>query len=52
MTLSQVDLEASPPRISIPKSYNAALELLERNAAWPDKPAYVDSQARPSATVN
>jgi len=43
MTHSQVDLEASPPRISIPKSYNAALELLERNAAWPDKPAYIDS---------
>jgi len=43
MTLSQVDLEASPPHISIPKRYNAALELLARNAAWPDKAAYVDS---------
>ena len=42
MTLSQVDLEASPPRISIPKRYNAALELLSRNAAWPEKAAYID----------
>lgn len=43
MTLSQVDLENSPPQISLPKSYNAALDLLERHAAWPDKPAYIDS---------
>ena len=43
MHLSHADHGASPPRIEIPRDYNAAHDLLRRNAARPDKVAYIDA---------
>jgi len=42
--LSKADHRTSPPRIEIPRDYNAAHDLVERNlvAGRADKPAYVD----------
>jgi benzoate-CoA ligase len=42
--LSQVDHASAPPRIEVPRSYNAAHDLLERNlrAGRAAKPAFVD----------
>ncbi|MCC2674871.1 MAG: putative benzoate-CoA ligase [Ramlibacter sp.] len=43
MHLSHADHGTSPPRIEIPRDYNAAHDLLRRNAARPDKVAYIDA---------
>ncbi len=43
MHLSHADHGASPPRVEIPRDYNAAHDLLRRNAARPDKVAYIDA---------
>jgi len=42
--LSSADHGASPPRIAIPRDYNAAHDLIERNlrAGRADKPAFID----------
>ena len=42
--LSSADQRVSPPRIDIPREYNAAHDLLERNiaAGRADKVAFVD----------
>jgi len=44
--LSSVDYGASPPRIEIPRAYNAAHDLVERNlaAGRADKVAFVDDR--------
>jgi benzoate-CoA ligase len=39
MHLSHADHSTSPPRLEIPRDYNAAHDLLQRNAARPDKVA-------------
>src|SRR4051812_7165910 len=43
MHLSHADHSTSPPRIEIPRDYNAAHDLLRKNAARPDKIAYIDA---------
>jgi benzoate-CoA ligase len=43
MRLSHADHSASPPRVEIPRDYNAAHDLLERNAARTGKPAFIDA---------
>src|SRR4051812_23408849 len=43
MHLSHADHGSSPPRVEIPRDYNAAHDLLRRNAARPDKVAYIDA---------
>lgn len=43
MHLSHADHSASPPRIDIPRDYNAAHDLLERNAHRAAKVAYIDA---------
>jgi benzoate-CoA ligase len=43
MHLSHADHSSSPPRVEIPRDYNAAHDLLRRNAARPDKVAYIDA---------
>ena len=43
MHLSRCDHSASPPRVDIPRDYNAAHDLLARNASRPDKVAFVDA---------
>jgi benzoate-CoA ligase len=43
MPLSQVDARAQPPRVEVPHDYNAAHDLLERNAGRPGKVAYIDA---------
>ena len=42
MHLSHADHSTSPPRVEIPRDYNAAHDLLRKNAARPDKVAYID----------
>jgi benzoate-CoA ligase len=42
MNLSTADHSAQPPRVTIPRRYNAAHDLLARNAAWPDKTAFIN----------
>jgi benzoate-CoA ligase len=44
--LSSVDRSASPPQVAIPRRYNAAHDLIERNlrAGRADKLAYIDDQ--------
>jgi benzoate-CoA ligase len=46
--LSQADQSVSPPRVTIPRDYNAAYDLIERNivAGRADKLAYIDDQGR------
>ena len=46
--LSQADHSVSPPRVSIPRDYNAAHDLIERNlvAGRAGKLAYIDDQGR------
>jgi benzoate-CoA ligase len=48
MELSHADHQLSPPRLEIPRPYNAAYDLLERNlrARRGDKVAYVDDGGR------
>ncbi|MEJ7931784.1 benzoate-CoA ligase family protein [Ramlibacter sp. AN1015] len=43
MDLSYADHNSSPPRVDIPRDYNAAHDLLARNAARADKAAFVDA---------
>ena len=43
MHLSHADHSTTPPRVEIPRDYNAAHDLLQRNAARPDKIAYIDA---------
>ena len=43
MHLSRADHSTSPPRIDIPRDYNAAHDLLARNTARPGKVAFVDA---------
>lgn len=43
MQLSQADHGAHPPHVTIPRRYNAAHDLLARNAAWPDKTAFINA---------
>jgi benzoate-CoA ligase len=43
MHLSHTDHSTSPPRVEIPRDYNAAHDLLQRNAARPDKVAYLEA---------
>jgi benzoate-CoA ligase len=43
MHLSHADHSTSPPRVEIPRDYNAAHDLLARNAGRAGKPAFVDS---------
>jgi len=47
-TLSRADHSVSPPLINIPRQYNAALDLIERNlaAGRAEKIAYVDDAGR------
>jgi benzoate-CoA ligase len=42
MHLSHADHTTSPPRVDIPRDYNAAHDLLSRNSARGDKVAYID----------
>lgn len=42
MQLSRADHSASPPLVDIPRDYNAAHDLLERNAQRPDKVAFIN----------
>ncbi|MES2412698.1 MAG: benzoate-CoA ligase family protein [Pseudomonadota bacterium] len=43
MQLSKADHSTSPPLVDIPRGYNAAHDLLERNTARAAKPAFVDA---------
>jgi benzoate-CoA ligase len=45
MNLSRADHNIDPPRIEIPRDYNAAHDLLARNAARPDKAAFIDASS-------
>lgn len=42
MHLSRADHSASPPRVDVPRDYNAAHDLLARNASRSGKVAYID----------
>ena len=50
MELSRADHRATPPRVDIPRDYNAAHDLLERNASRPDKVAYIDASTSAQLT--
>jgi benzoate-CoA ligase len=50
MNASRVDHSTSPPRIEIPRDYNAAHDLLQRNAQRPDKPAFIDAASGATLT--
>jgi benzoate-CoA ligase len=43
MHLSRADHRTTPPRVEIPRDYNAAHDLIERNASRPQKVAYIDA---------
>jgi benzoate-CoA ligase len=43
MHLSHADHSTSPPRVEIPRDYNAGYDLLQRNAARAGKPAFIDA---------
>ena len=43
MNLSHADHSVSPPRIDIPRDYNAAHDLLERNTGRSSKLAFIDA---------
>ena len=42
LELSEVDTETTPPKVHIPRCYNAAHDLLMRNKQREDKIAYID----------
>jgi benzoate-CoA ligase len=42
MHLSRADHNTSPPRVDVPRDYNAAHDLLARNASRSEKVAYID----------
>jgi len=50
MNLSHADHSTKPPRVDIPREYNAALDLLERNAARGNKTAFIDGATGASIT--
>jgi benzoate-CoA ligase len=50
MQLSSADHRSTPPRVEIPRDYNAAHDLLERNASRPDKPAFIDATSGATLT--
>jgi benzoate-CoA ligase len=50
MHLSRADHSAHPPRVDIPRDYNAAHDLLSRNASRPDKVAYIDGASGATLT--
>ena len=43
MQASRADHRTSPPRVEIPRDYNAAHDLLARNASRKDKAAFIDA---------
>ena len=43
MQLSTADHTTQPPQVTIPRHYNAAHDLLARNAAWPEKTAFINA---------
>ena len=43
MQISSADHTASPPLVNIPRSYNAAHDLLQRNAGRQDKVAFINA---------
>ena len=43
MQLSQANHQTSPPQVQIPRDYNAAWDLLQRNASRPNKVAFIDA---------
>ncbi len=43
MHLSRANHTVSPPTVEIPRDYNAAHDLLERNARHPEKPAFINA---------
>lgn len=43
MHLSHADHSTSPPRVEIPRDYNAAYDLLQRNASRSEKAAFIDA---------
>lgn len=43
MQLSRADHSVSPPLVDIPRDYNAAHDLLARNAKRPEKTAFIDA---------
>jgi benzoate-CoA ligase len=45
MHLSRADHTSNPPLVDIPRDYNAAYDLLSRNAARPDKVAFIDASS-------
>ncbi len=45
MNLSRANHGVSPPHVDIPRDYNAAHDLLERNARHPGKTAYIDASS-------
>ena len=50
MRLSQADHRSSPPRVEIPREYNAAHDLLARNAGRGGKPAFIDASSGSTLT--
>ncbi|RYG06794.1 MAG: benzoate-CoA ligase family protein, partial [Burkholderiales bacterium] len=43
MQASRADHSVSPPLVDIPRDYNAAHDLLERNAGRPEKTAFINA---------
>lgn len=43
MNLSTADHSTQPPQVTIPRCFNAAHDLLARNAAWPEKTAFINA---------
>jgi benzoate-CoA ligase len=50
MNTSRADHTASPPRIEIPRDYNAAYDLLSRNAGRAAKTAFIDAASGTTLT--
>ncbi|MBA2961161.1 MULTISPECIES: benzoate-CoA ligase family protein [Ramlibacter] len=50
MRLSHADHSTSPPRLDIPRDYNAAHDLLERNASRAAKVAFIDAASGATLT--
>ena len=50
MHLSHADHTAVPPRVEIPREYNAAHDLLERNASRAGKAAFIDAASGATLT--
>jgi benzoate-CoA ligase len=50
MNPSRADHRVSPPVVDIPRDYNAAHDLLERNANRPGKVAYIDASTGATLT--